>query len=121
MGANAMLSFPSASVSRPWAVQVTPRPPPCASLKTSKLFKSFTFSEARGSRLEFRAETFNSFNHTQFNGVSTGFSSSDFGHVTSTYNPRNLQLGLKLMFYNSIVGQLGKLRATQRVRAFTGV
>ncbi|MBZ5727169.1 MAG: TonB-dependent receptor [Acidobacteriia bacterium] len=62
------------------------------------LFKSFTFSEARGSRLEFRAETFNVFNHTQFSGVSTTFTASDFGHVTSTYNPRNIQLGLKLLF-----------------------
>jgi hypothetical protein len=62
------------------------------------LFKSFVFSEARNSRLEFRAETFNTFNHTQWNGVSTQFTASDFGHVTSTYNPRNLQLGLKLLF-----------------------
>ena len=62
------------------------------------LFKSFTFSEARGSRLEFRAETFNTFNHTQFNNVSSSFTASDFGQVTSTYNPRNLQLGLKLLF-----------------------
>jgi hypothetical protein len=62
------------------------------------LFKSFTFSEARGSRLEFRAETFNAFNHTQFNGISTSFSASDFGRVTSTYNPRNLQLGMRLLF-----------------------
>ncbi len=62
------------------------------------LFKSFTFSEARNSRLEFRAETFNTFNHTQWNGVSSQFTASDFGHVTSTYNPRNLQLGLKLLF-----------------------
>jgi Carboxypeptidase regulatory-like domain len=62
------------------------------------LFKSFVFSEAHNSRLEFRAETFNTFNHTQFNGISTAFTASDFGHVTSTYNPRNLQLGLKLLF-----------------------
>jgi hypothetical protein len=63
------------------------------------LFKSFTFSESRGSRLEIRAETFNTFNHTQWQNIGTGFSNaSQFGTVTSTYNPRNLQLGIKLMF-----------------------
>jgi hypothetical protein len=62
------------------------------------LFKSFVFSEQRGSRLEFRVESFNSFNHTQFNGVSTTFTSSNFGQVTSTFDPRVFQMGLKLMF-----------------------
>lgn len=62
------------------------------------LFKSFLFSEQRGSRLEFRLETFNAFNHTQFNNVSTSFSASNFGAVTSTWDPRSLQLGMKLYF-----------------------
>jgi hypothetical protein len=62
------------------------------------LFKSFVFSEARGSRLEFRFETFNTFNHTQFRNVSTSFSASNFGAVTSTWDPRTLQLGAKLIF-----------------------
>ena len=62
------------------------------------LFKNFTFSEARGSRLEFRLETFNAFNHTQFQNISTTFTDSRFGQVTSTYLPRNVQLGVKLMF-----------------------
>jgi len=63
------------------------------------LFKSFTFSESRGSRLELRAETFNTFNHTQYNGIGTSYANaSQFGTVTSTYNPRNLQLGIKLLF-----------------------
>jgi hypothetical protein len=63
------------------------------------LFKSFTFSESRGSRLEIRAETFNTFNHTQYNGIDTSFSDgSNFGKVTGMYNPRNLQLGVKLLF-----------------------
>ena len=62
------------------------------------LFKNFTFSEARGSRLEFRLETFNTFNHTQFQNISTTFTDSRFGQVTSTYLPRNVQLGVKLMF-----------------------
>jgi hypothetical protein len=62
------------------------------------LFKSFVFSEARGSRFELRLETFNTFNHTQFNQVSSSFSSSNFGAVTSTWDPRVLQLGAKLYF-----------------------
>ncbi len=62
------------------------------------LFKAFTFSEARGSRLEVRFETFNTFNHTQYQNISTTFTDSRFGQVTSTYNPRNVQLGAKLMF-----------------------
>jgi len=62
------------------------------------LFKSFVFSEARGSRFEFRAESFNTWNHTQFNGVSTSFSSSNFGAVTSVWDPRVFQLGGKLIF-----------------------
>lgn len=62
------------------------------------LFKSFVFSESRGSALQFRLETFNTFNHTQFHDVSSSFASSNFGAVTSTWDPRVLQLGLKLMF-----------------------
>ncbi len=62
------------------------------------LFKSFLFSEARGSRLEFRAEFFNAFNHTEFNNVSNSFTNGDFGAVTSTHDPREIQLGLKLYF-----------------------
>jgi hypothetical protein len=62
------------------------------------LFKSFVFSESRGSRLEFRVETFNIWNHTQFNQVSTNFGASNFGQYTSTFDPRILQLGLKAYF-----------------------
>lgn len=62
------------------------------------LFKEFVLSESRGSRIEFRAETFNTFNHTQFHNVSTTYTSSNFGQVTSTWDPRVIQLGLKLLF-----------------------
>ncbi len=62
------------------------------------LFKSFTFSESRGSRFELRVETFNTFNHTQFNGVSSTYTASDFGKVTSVYDPRVFQLAGKLYF-----------------------
>ena len=76
------------------------------------LFKSFTFSEARGSRLELRLETFNVWNHTQFNGVDNTVSfnydpitklpttrvSNTFGRFNSAFDPRILQLGGKIYF-----------------------
>jgi hypothetical protein len=69
------------------------------------LFKTFTLSESRGSRFEMRLETFNTWNHTQFNGVSTGVSydsagkiNNNFGQVTSAFPARILQLGAKISF-----------------------
>jgi len=43
-------------------------------------------------------ETFNTFNHTQFHDVSNNFGSSNFGQFTSAFDPRIMQLGLKLYF-----------------------
>ena len=62
------------------------------------LFKSFLLSESRGSRLELRLESFNTWNHTQFNQVSNGLGSSNFGQVTSAFDPRIFQLGGKIYF-----------------------
>ena len=61
------------------------------------LFKSFAFNES-GSRLELRAESFNAWNHTEFNQVSNALGSSNFGQVTSAYDPRVFQFGAKLYF-----------------------
>jgi hypothetical protein len=66
------------------------------------LFKNFAFTERF--RLEFRAESFNTFNHTQFRGdiqgggISTQLGADDFGQITSAFDPRQIQLGLKLIF-----------------------
>ncbi len=69
------------------------------------LFKNFVFSEERGSRLEFRADCFNMWNHTQFGGggqngglgsVNTG--AATFGTYTNAFDPRAFQLGLKLIY-----------------------
>jgi len=60
------------------------------------LIKNFAFTEQRG--LELRVESFNTFNHTQFNGVSTTYTSSNFGAVTSAFDPRVFQMGVKLHF-----------------------
>jgi 3D (Asp-Asp-Asp) domain-containing protein len=71
------------------------------------LFKNFVLSEARGSRIEFRVETFNTWNHTQWNAVSTSFNgykagtstpTNNFGQVTSAFDPRIFQLGLKVYY-----------------------
>ncbi len=66
------------------------------------LLKNFAFTERF--RLEFRAEAFNAFNHTQFQGNSdTGglggnFNSGNFGQITQAYDGRQFQLGLKLIY-----------------------
>ncbi|HEX4486461.1 MAG TPA: hypothetical protein VH088_09365, partial [Terriglobales bacterium] len=62
------------------------------------LFKSFVISESRGTRFELRAESFNTFNHTEFKDVSTTFSNGNFGAITSAHDPREIQLGAKLIF-----------------------
>jgi hypothetical protein len=62
------------------------------------LFKSFLLSESYGSRLEFRVESFNTWNHTQFQNVSTNLGDSKFGQLTSAADPRIFQLGAKIYF-----------------------
>jgi len=49
-------------------------------------------------RYQFRAEFFNAFNHPSFNGLDTGVTDSNFGHITGAVTPRNIQLGLKITF-----------------------
>jgi hypothetical protein len=63
-----------------------------------KEFAGIPFINPEGATLQFRLETFNTFNHAQWSGFTTNFSSSDFGNVTGTRGPRNLQLGLKFLF-----------------------
>jgi Carboxypeptidase regulatory-like domain/TonB dependent receptor-like, beta-barrel len=60
------------------------------------LFKTFAFTEASG--LQLRLETFNTFNHTQFQNVSTGIGDSRFGQFTSAYPARIVQLSGKVYF-----------------------
>lgn len=72
------------------------------------LMKKFPLkSESRS--LQFRFEFYNAFNHTQFSGIDTfavfddttaGFPqvNSDFGHVTSTRQPRVIQLSIRFDF-----------------------
>ncbi len=61
------------------------------------LFKTFPFGET-GPKIELRAESFNTFNQTQFNGVDTAYTDSNFGQVTSSLDPRVFQFGGKFIF-----------------------
>jgi carboxypeptidase family protein len=64
---------------------------------TTSIYKTFSFSER--AKFEFRAESFNTFNHTQFNGLSsTNPQSSSFGITNSDLAPRQLELGGKITF-----------------------
>ncbi len=59
-------------------------------------FKSFSFTESV--KLQLRFESFNTFNHTEFQNIDAGTNDANFGQVTSTYDPRVLQLGAKISF-----------------------
>jgi hypothetical protein len=66
------------------------------------LKKNFAFTERF--KLEFRADAFNAWNHTQFSGdannggIGTSFNGGGFGQVTKAFDGRQFQLGLKLMY-----------------------
>jgi hypothetical protein len=63
------------------------------------LLKDLRFTESKS--LEFRLESFNTFNHPQFYGaaaVDGNISSSAFGQVVSAASPRLLQLAMKFYF-----------------------
>lgn len=64
---------------------------------STAVYKSFGIGEA--AHFEFRADSFNTFNHTQFNGLSdTNPQNADFGFVNSAQDPRTLELGGKFVF-----------------------
>jgi len=58
--------------------------------KVFKIKENFAF--------EFRAELFNIFNHANFNGISTGYGSGNFGAITSAADPRIAEFALRLRF-----------------------
>jgi len=66
------------------------------------LLKNFTFTERF--HMEFRAESFNAFNHTQFKGdknsggIGTNFGAGNFGQVTNAFPGREFQLAVKLIY-----------------------
>jgi hypothetical protein len=60
----------------------------------TSLFKDFSSEHAT---LELRFESFNTFNHTQWSGLNTSYGSGA-GAITSAFDPRVFQLGVKLLF-----------------------
>lgn len=60
------------------------------------LFKNFELMY--GTRLQFRFESFNALNHTQFAGVVNNVANRNFGVVTSARSARINQLGVKFLF-----------------------
>jgi hypothetical protein len=70
------------------------------------LFKNFRLGSNEARRLQFRFETYNSFNHTQFTGIDTGAkfdqsntqTNTNYGYFTTAALARRLVLGLKFYF-----------------------
>ena len=60
------------------------------------LLRTFTIYEALN--LQFRGETFNTFNHTNFDAVGISDTSGTYGQITGYRDKRIIQLGLKLIF-----------------------
>lgn len=60
------------------------------------LQKTFRIREKMG--LEFRAEVFNIFNHTNFTTVSTNYGAGTFGQVTAAADPRIMEFALRFHF-----------------------
>ena len=63
---------------------------------TTSLYKSFAMTER--AHIELRFESFNTFNHTQYNNVNISYGAAQFGQVTSAWDARKLELGGKFVF-----------------------
>jgi hypothetical protein len=66
---------------------------------TTSLYKTFAMTER--AHFEFRAESYNTFNHTEFNAINSGWSANQggqYGTATGDWGPRVLQLGSKIVF-----------------------
>jgi hypothetical protein len=63
---------------------------------TTSLYKSFSITER--AHIELRFESFNTFNHFEPNGLNISYGASQFGQITSAWDPRTLELGGKFVF-----------------------
>jgi hypothetical protein len=57
----------------------------------TSLYKSFSIKERANFQLRF--ESFNTFNHTEFNNVHASYGTGNFGAISNTWDPRVLELG----------------------------
>jgi hypothetical protein len=65
----------------------------------ASLFRKFPgILKSETSGLDFRAEFYNIFNHTQFSSYGTTFGVGNFGQATGARDARTIQLGLRLYF-----------------------
>jgi len=79
------------------------RGPGVSNFNTS-MFKNFVVKERL--RFQFRAESYNTFNHTQYSGMNTSITfnaagvntNAAAGQITSARDPRVMQMALRLMF-----------------------
>jgi hypothetical protein len=69
---------------------------PGVAVSNMALYKDFPIHESV--KLQFRAEYFNVFNHTNPNGPGLTFGSGTFGVITSAKDPRIGELSMKLFF-----------------------
>jgi hypothetical protein len=60
------------------------------------MFKNFHLTEK--TNLQFRAESFNTLNHTNWSSISSSLGSSTYGQVTGARDARIIQFGLKLSY-----------------------
>jgi hypothetical protein len=64
---------------------------------TTSLYKNFAITEA--AHFEFRAESYNTFNHTELNAINSSYSTGGtYGTATGDWGPRVLQLGANIVF-----------------------
>ncbi len=63
---------------------------------TTALYKSFAMTER--AHFELRFESFNTFNHAEFQNLNTTVGGNNFGWVNNDWGPRNLELGGKFVF-----------------------
>ena len=85
-----------AGVYRPGNAPVGDIVGPGSAIWNLSLFKNVHFDES--GVLQFRAEAFNVFNHTNFTGISTTLGQTNYGQVTAAGNARIMQLALKVSF-----------------------
>ena len=96
--------FDTTAFSQPDAFTIGNMGPRSSDLRNDKvanwdLSLSKDFHPVERLRVQFRADALNAWNHPRFGGPSTSFTSTSFGIVSSQSNaPRQVQLGLKLLF-----------------------